>query len=115
MAVPAFIERITKEDPDQTRRLSGHDIEAAVCAIRAQAAGLSGTGTWLTLAEFKTAVSATTDDETDLDNIVSVVTSQSNDGKKNAATAGVWGILNLAHLGYFNAAAARTRLGIATP
>lgn len=115
MAIPAFIERVTHEDPDGERRLSSHDLEGAIGAIRAESANLNGTGTWLTLTQFKAAIEATPDDITDLNNIVNIVTSQSNDGKKNAAVFGIMGVLGLAHLGYFNAAAARTRLGIATP
>ena len=47
MAVPAFIERVTHEDPDSSRRLSGHDWESAVECIH---------GGTLTVATFKTLI-----------------------------------------------------------
>ena len=106
MALPAFIERVTHEDTDSTRYLSSHDIENAMCAIH---------GGTITVASFKTAVSATTDDETDIDNLVALVSAHSKLDDKNQEVLRIMGTLGLAHHGYFNAATARTKLGIATP
>ncbi len=106
MAVPAFIERVTHEDPDGSRRLSSHDLEGAIAAIH---------GGGVTIVEFKNAINATPDDETDIDNIIGLVTSEATLDKKNEVVFNIMGTIGLAHLGYFNAASARTRLGIAEP
>jgi hypothetical protein len=104
MAIPAFIERVTHEDPDGDRRLSSHDFETAFWAIL---------GGHLTLAQYKIQINASTDDETDLDNLDGLVTGPL--ASQIQTVMGVCGVLGIAHLGYKTAAWVRTTLGIPTP
>ncbi len=104
MAVPALLERITGEDLDNDRQLSSHHIEAAFAAMR---------GGFLGVPAFKAQISSTVDDDTDIDNLVALVIG--DDAAKTRITMGIIGIVSLAHHGYFNAATARTKLGIAAP
>ncbi|KKK58651.1 hypothetical protein LCGC14_3042290 [marine sediment metagenome] len=104
MAIPVLFERITKEDTDSSRFLSGHEVEGAFRAINAG---------FFTLAEFKTYISSTADDDTDLDNLAALITG--NQANKNMVVLGICGIVILGNLHGLTAAQCRTKLGIDTP